>query len=135
MKVSPKQYAQLLNELAFEAQNQEKLDDSIKKFVVLIKRNNNISSVDKIIEEFEKLILAKSGVELVEVESTKELNREMKEKIKIAVSQKKDMAKEKIKLVAKKNSDLIGGVRVKIGNEEIDGSIRSKLSRLQLSLT
>lgn len=135
MKVSPKQYAQLLNELAFEAQSQEELDESIQKFVALIKQNNHLSSIDETVEEFEKLILEKSGVELVEIESAKELNEEMRESIISAISQKKIIAKEKIEIVTKKNTDLIGGVRIKVGNEEIDGSLRSKLSRLQLSLT
>lgn len=135
MKVSPKQYARTLIEVTEKTKDHDSVNQSIERFVALVKNNKDQKKMGRIVEEFEKIIKENSGELLVEIESSKELSDEAIANIKNAISKKENVSDEKIKVILKKNPSLIGGIRIKIGNEEIDGSIKSKLARLQLSLT
>lgn len=135
MKISPKQYAKLIDEYTENAVGDDDLNKKIALIAGFVKRNRDQAILDKIVDEYDKLSRDKGGELLVQLENGKKLHEEQIEKIKEKISQKRGVASDKIQLVSIVNPKLIGGIRVKIGNNIIDGSIKSKLTRLQLSLT
>ena len=135
MKISPKQYAKLIDEYTENAVGEDDLNKKIALIAGFVKRNRDQAILDKIVDEYDKLSRDKGGELLVQLESGKKLREEQIEKIKEKISQKRGVASDKIQLVSIVNPKLIGGIRVKIENNIIDGSVKSKLTRLQLSLT
>ncbi len=135
MKISSKQYAKLIDQCTENVVDEEKLNKQIALVLKLIRRNRDQAMFDKIIDEYDKLSQSKSGEILVQLESGTKLSEQQIERIKGKISQEKDVASDKIKLILTVDPRLIGGIRVKIENKIIDGSVESKLARLQLSLT
>lgn len=111
------QYAQILHKLLKETK-EDNLDEAIKVFADFLKKNNDLKLADKIMEEFlsykEKKVYIESAFPLSD-DAKKEFKKfgEIEEKI---------------------VKSLIGGVRVRIGDTLIDGSINGKLEKLKLAM-
>lgn len=114
---SAKQYAEILHEL-LEQTKEDNLDEVIKVFANLLKKNNDLKFADKIIENFlsykEKEIYIESAFPLSD-NAKKEFKKfgEIKEKI---------------------NKSLIGGIKIRIDDTLIDGSVNGKLENLKMAM-
>ncbi|MFH0712799.1 MAG: F0F1 ATP synthase subunit delta [Candidatus Jorgensenbacteria bacterium] len=122
MKYTPKQYARALYEL-LAAGSEKDSRAVIKKLVGVLSRNNDLSKEEEILRWFEKIYHEETGKPLVEVSAADEKLKELLGK------------KIKGELVFKKDPRVLGGVRIKIGDEMIDNTIKVRLERLREALS
>lgn len=107
-------------------------NQQMKNFMMLLVDKSRIALVQPILEEFRSLVRALQQTVLAEVISAVELTDEQKETVRQKVQ---GMTKAKsVELSTQVDSDLIGGVIVKIGSKVLDASIRGQLRRIGLQL-
>jgi len=131
MKISAKQYAQVLYELT-RGKSEGEAGVVIEKFAGELARNKQLSLVQKIIENFEKIYNQENGILEAKVESAFELGENEIEKVKKYLLEKYKV--EEIVLENKINSEVKGGVIIKTGDEILDLSVAGNLNRLKKEL-
>ena len=103
------------------------------RFFVLLVKKNNTHYLDLVIEEAKKILDKKRGIISVSVEyafaSDENVESFLKEEI------KKRTGAAQVNLTGRVNAELIGGYRLRIGDEIIDASVRSQLRKLETSLS
>ncbi|WP_414624652.1 ATP synthase F1 subunit delta [Calothrix sp. CCY 0018] len=103
-----------------------------RNFLMLLVDRRRITLVDDIGQEYLAKLRELNQTVLAEVISAVPLTDEQKQTIKEKVKSMTD-ARE-VELDSKINSDIIGGVIIKVGSQVIDSSLRGQLRRLSLSL-
>ncbi len=127
MKITAKQYAIGLYESTKNVDELE-LQNRIKNFMNILKKNNNLSLVNKIIENYYQYYREKKKISKIEITSNERLKPEAINKI-VQKFSKQTEIEEKI------DRSLIGGIIIKIDdNILIDGSIKRKLEDLKKNL-
>ncbi|MCK4525125.1 MAG: ATP synthase F1 subunit delta [Candidatus Andersenbacteria bacterium] len=127
MKITPKQYAISLYESTIKVDNIE-VEKRIRKFVDILKRNNDLSLVDKIIEKYYEHYRDEKNISKIEITSNEKINPEILNKI----IQK---FKKQIEIEEKIDGSLVGGMVIKIDDSLlIDGSVKRKLENLKKNL-
>lgn len=127
MKITAKQYAISLHESTKNVDELE-LQNRIKNFINILKKNNSLSLVNKIIESYYRYHREKKKISKIEITSSEKLKREEINKI----VQKFD---KQIEIEEKVDKSLIGGIVIKIDdNILIDGSVKRKLEDLKKNL-
>ncbi|WP_101772515.1 F0F1 ATP synthase subunit delta [Peptostreptococcus faecalis] len=99
-------------------------------FMVLIE-NTRTSELSDIVVEYKTLLNDKNNILEGTVTSAIALSSEDISKLETKLSA---MYNKKVVLTNKIDKDILGGVLVRIGNEEIDGSVKSRLDDLKQSL-
>ena len=127
MKFSPKQHAEILYEL-LEGKTDSEKKIVIKKLVLFLAKNKDLSLWKQIAEEFEKYYYQQKGIERVEI-TTADGN------FQLPTSNFQKTFKKSAEIVAQKDSSLIGGIRIKIGDRMINNTIRSRLEKLKEALS
>lgn len=128
MKITPKQYAISLYEITKDA-GKEESGKLIENFVGLLRRSNNLSMENKIIEEYESYFRKQKGIAKVKVRSSEKLSPE-------AVSDVVKHFAGQVELEEETDPSLIGGIAVEINDDTlIDGSIRKKLESLKRDIS
>lgn len=93
----------------------------VKNFTSVLKRYGVIKDSDKILKELKKIIAAKEGALLINIESARELNKSNINKVKKFFNKTSDYT-------YKINKDLIAGIKITINDEiSIDSSLRRRL--------
>lgn len=131
MKTS--QYAKLLDSLAMEAEEKDQADQWISNFLALVKKNRDEDKLEQIIKDYEKIYQISEQV-VVEIISAKELSVEELGQIKKDISQKKNVAEDKVVIKVKVDGELKKGMKIKIGAEVVDGSLKGKIEKLRAAL-
>lgn len=127
MKITPKQYAISLYEITKDARKEEAAE-IIKNFVELLRRSNNLSMEDRIIEEYETYLRKQKGIAKVKIRSGEKLSPEVVSGI------VKHFAGQ-VELEEEADPALIGGIAVEINDDTlIDGSVRKKLEDLRQNI-
>jgi F-type H+-transporting ATPase subunit delta len=102
-----------------------------ENFVRVLAENGRLDLLPQIHEQFEALRNAREGVVEAEVHSAFELNDAQMGEL-VQRLEKKTGRKVRAKIVMDK--DLIGGVKIVIGDKVIDGSARAQLGALETAL-
>lgn len=131
MKISTKQYAEVLYDLTLN-KSQEDVSVVVEKFTKELIKNNQVKLVPKIIERFEKIYNEKNGIILAELTTATRLGPDEIENIRKYLL-KKYSAKE-IVLNNKIDKNIKGGVIIKVGDDLIDVSVAGKLRALRRNL-
>ena len=127
MKITPKQYAISLYESTKNV-DQVEIDKRIKRFIDILKKNNDLSLVDKIINKFHECYREERNISKIEITSGAKIDSEILNKI-IHKFNNQIEVEEKI------DKSLIGGMVIKINNDIlIDGSVKRKLEELEKDL-
>lgn len=127
MKITAKQYAISLYESTKNVDEIE-LQNRVKNFINILKKNNNMSLANKIIENFYSYYREKKKISKIEIISSEKLKPEAINKI-VQKFSKQTEIEEKI------DRSLIGGIVIKIDDSIlIDGSIKRKLEDLKKNL-
>jgi F-type H+-transporting ATPase subunit delta len=127
MKITPKQYAVSLYE-STKGVDKFVSEQRISSFVNILKKNNDLSLIAKIIEHYYKHYRREKSISKIEIASNEKLSAETLNKI-IQKFHKQIEIEEKI------DKSLIGGVVLKIDdNILIDGSAKRKLEDLKNSI-
>jgi len=131
MKISTKQYAQVLYDLTL-GKSEAEVNIVVEKFIKELGRGNQIKSASKIIEKFEKIYNKNNGIIEASVTSAEKLDKSQMEKI-----EKYLLDKYKAKQVILNNdvkSEIKGGIILRVEDEILDGSILNQLRSLNSKL-
>ena len=98
------------------------------RFLALVIKKNEVHHLDSVLEDARKLLDKKRGIVAVSVEYAFPIDGSAESRIKEEI--KKQTAAARVDLTAYINADLIGGYRLRIGDEVIDASVSSQLRKL-----
>lgn len=105
--------------------------DKIKNFITIILDNRRFVILPQIAALFEAMRAEHAGIASAQIETAFAIDNGEVTKL---ITQLEKYFKQKIEAKVAVNPELIGGVRVTVGDEVIDASIRGKLSSLAASL-
>jgi F-type H+-transporting ATPase subunit delta len=108
------------------------LDAAGRNFLALLAENGRVDYVADVADRFEELRADSENVADVELVSAVELNEAQRERLAAAL---RTRLKRDVRLHCSVDPALVGGAIVRSGDLLIDGSLQSKLSRLQTDLT
>ena len=102
-----------------------------KNFVNTLVANRRLTVLPEIAVQFHVLKNAQEGAADVEITSAFELSAEQVQELQVTLEKKFGR---KLNPAVKVDSTLIGGVRVVVGDEVLDTSVRAKLQQLHVAL-
>ena len=104
----------------------------ILNFLSILVDKDRISMIDKIYEGFKALLNKKNNiieaVAITAVSIKEEILKQLEDKL-------SDMTKKTVILRNEVNKNVIGGVLIRLGNEEIDGTVKGRLEKLKEELS
>jgi F-type H+-transporting ATPase subunit delta len=105
--------------------------DLVQKFIGLVARNRRLFALKGMIRAFEAELARRRGEVLAEVAAAQALTPAESSALNEALARTLGGG---VKVDFKIDRGLIGGMTVKIGSRLFDGSLKSKLERLQLAM-
>lgn len=128
MKIKPKQYAIALYE-AVKDKSKSETKEIIGQFLNMIKDDNKLYLIDKILIEFNKIWNKANGILEAEVSSSEPLDMGIIKDIKKYL---KDATKaEEVETIENQDKNILGGLKLKFGDKIIDASLKTKISTLK----
>jgi F-type H+-transporting ATPase subunit delta len=106
--------------------------EQAKNFVRMIVANHRLDTLPEVAIQFEALKNAREGAADVEIVSAFPLESAALADLVAGLERK---FKRKLKPFVAVDASLIGGVRVTVGDEVLDTSVRAQLARMQVALT
>ena len=103
------------------------LSDLTRNFLGVLAQNRRVGELPKVIRAFQSIAAAQRGEVTAEVTSAHALSDDQ---ITALTAKLKAREGREVKLKAKVDPDLLGGLVVTIGSQRIDGSIRTRLNSL-----
>ncbi|MFA6338668.1 MAG: F0F1 ATP synthase subunit delta [Candidatus Paceibacterota bacterium] len=128
MKITARQYGEILMESLYN-KNEGDTKTIIKKFFLILKRNNDLALGEKIVKEFEKAWNKKYGLEEAEVTTVSEIDKETAQIIKDYVRRESGAKTVSIKNNLDKN--ILGGAIIRYGDKIINLSLSQKLDNFK----
>ncbi|AQR66167.1 F0F1 ATP synthase subunit delta [Aquaspirillum sp. LM1] len=126
----PKRTAQEAEKLIVDVLG-DRADSEVKNFIAVLLENHRLTLLPEIARQFELLKSREESVVEATVESAFPLNDA--QAAELATTLKAQFGKD-IRLSTSVDPNLIGGVRIKVGDEVIDASVRGKLQAMAVSL-
>lgn len=108
-----------------------KLDTLTRNFLGVLAQNNRLAQLSPILRAFDMLLAQHRGEVAAEVTSAFKLNDAQLDEIR---KQLKDRAGRTIKITAKVDPSILGGLVVKMGSQMIDSSIKTRLNTLSQAM-
>ncbi|KAL8710339.1 MAG: hypothetical protein Q9220_005109 [cf. Caloplaca sp. 1 TL-2023] len=109
--------------------------ETIKNFLQTLSENNRLGILQGVCEKFTTLMGAARGEMELAVTSAARLDSKVLQRIEAAVAKSEYSQGKKLKVVAKVNPDIKGGLLVEIGDRTIDLSVSSKIAKMNKLLT
>jgi F-type H+-transporting ATPase subunit delta len=106
--------------------------EAAKNLLRMVIENGRLSALPEIATQFQALVDAKSGTSQATIESAFPLDPGQLADVKAAMEKRFDRKLEAHVVV---HPELIGGVRVVVGDEVLDTSIRARLEQMKAALT
>ncbi|HYI42569.1 MAG TPA: F0F1 ATP synthase subunit delta [Sphingomicrobium sp.] len=103
------------------------LDPITTNFIGVLARNGRKAELRNVIRAFRKLAANHRGETTAEVVSAHPLNDDQIDKLKL---QLRGRAGRDVAIEARVDPNILGGIKVKLGSQMIDASLRTKLNRL-----
>ncbi len=129
IKISPQQYAKSLYQLLTEVA-EDKQEQAIKQFVLLLKKNNHLHLGQQIIQAFGQVYCQAENIARVQVATAVELPadklQQLQKQLESAINQKTEVQ-------ATTDASLVGGVKLQIDDTLIDGSLKRKINSLRIN--
>ena len=107
----------------------EKLDKNIIHFLMILLDNNRLKYFTEIVAEYKVIADKYRDILFVEVTTAVELNEDHINRIKVKLSSQYGTSNIKTKIVI--DTSVIGGVKLKIGDTVIDGTVKARLESLE----
>ena len=105
------------------------------RFLLLMVRKNTLRHVDSVIAEAKKLLDRKNGIVQVTIEYAGDVSSgKLTGEDRIEKIIKERTGAVKVNITRQLNQELIGGYRLRMGDEIIDASVRSQLKKLETCL-
>jgi len=106
----------------------DKLSKLSMQFILMITQNRREEHLAGISRDFIDLYRAHKGIKAAKVISATPLDEEEKQKISGVISK---IFKTEVELSAESDPDIIGGFVLRVGDQQLDASVSSKLTRLK----
>jgi len=103
------------------------LSDLTKNFLAVLAGNRRLSALPDVVRAFATIAAAARGELTAEVTSAHALSDDQLEQLAAKLKAREGKA---IKIKAKVDPEILGGLIVKLGSRQIDGSIRTRLNSL-----
>ncbi len=132
MKITPKQYAQSLYEV-LKGKSKNEVKDYILNFFNTVVNNNDISKLERIIEQFEKKWNKEEGIIDAEIVSSRKLEGDIIKLVKNYI--KKISGAKEVNILEKEDKKVLGGIVIKYEDKVLDASLKTKLNDLKLELS
>ncbi|KAL2698185.1 hypothetical protein AAEP93_010895 [Penicillium crustosum] len=107
----------------------------LKNFLETLAENNRLGALEGVCEKFATLMGAHRGEIDLNITSAQELDAKTLSRLEKAVSKSQFSQGKKLKVVAKVNPDLVGGLVVEIGDRTVDLSVSSKIAKMNKALS
>lgn len=107
---------------------QGKIDEELLSFLLILIEKDRLLYLEQKLKEMEKIHLEKNNKLIAEVKTVIPLNADEKKALVEKMTKKYN---KQIILDEKLDTTLIGGVYVRVGDDVIDGSIKSKLEEMK----
>jgi F-type H+-transporting ATPase subunit delta len=107
------------------------LDESARNFVAVLAENDRLAILPEVSTQFEALRATREGVADAEIETAFPLSDADLAQLTGVLERR---FKRQIRAHVRVSPELIGGVRVVVGDEVIDGSVRGKLADMEAAL-
>lgn len=130
MKVSVRQYAQLI----YELQQENGKNDFEQELVFFIRKNKDGKKINKILKKYQELKKEKEGRKDAIIFSRETLDDKSIETIKKAIAEKASVEPGKLSITSEMDQSIGGGLIIKIENEIWDGSLKRKVERIKASM-
>ncbi|AHM55692.1 ATP synthase subunit delta, sodium ion specific [Peptoclostridium acidaminophilum DSM 3953] len=105
-----------------------KASDETVNFIKILIDKDRISVLDEISTEFAKLVNEHNNIEEAVAVSAVPIAEDKLEALKVQLAK---VTGKSIKIKNEINPSVMGGILVRIGNEEIDGTVKGRLDRLK----
>ena len=105
-----------------------KLSNDVMGLIDVMVRKNRIGDLEKVLEYFDERAKERQKIGVVEVSTPAELTSDEKKKVEARVLEVTDFASLEMNYVVEKS--LLGGMVIRIGDQVLDNSIRSKLDAM-----
>jgi len=128
MRISPKQYAQVLFDLT-EGKTKPEIQKSVADFARYIYRNRKLALAGKIAEQFGKIYNEKKSIVDASVTTREKLGEAELKKMKQYVAKKYQAKDVVLKNIV--DESVKGGFVLKVGDEVVDGSVKGRLEELK----
>ncbi len=109
----------------------DKAPREARAFLALVLEKKRLSLFNDILDVYSLLCEENKGIKRAEIFSASELDEAEKAKISYVLEKS---YKKKFKLTYAIDSGMIGGLSIRIGNNLVDGSIRTRLTELREAL-
>lgn len=119
--------------LSAKDKNREEQSLVIKRTVAFLAKKRLFSKAKGILASLDKMINEKEGRVVARISSAEPLNEKTKTELTHALT-KRYSAKE-VRLEEKLEKKLIGGIKIEVGDEMIDLSLKNRIKKLQEHLT
>lgn len=110
-----------------------KLDQQLLNFLILLLDKGRLGNIGQISSEFDRLANRKQNILDLTIISAAPVDEQQVEKIKEKYVRLYDASSAKVRQEIDKS--VIGGVKVKIGDKVIDGTVKGRLESLRESMT
>lgn len=131
MKITPKQYADALYQ-SVSGQGDKQVKSVIDSFVNVVIENNDVSKINKIIEQFEVIWNRGEGIVEAEVVSARELDNKI---VKLLNSYIAELSgAKKVAMQEQVDESILGGVVIRYGDKILDGSMKMRIDNLKNEL-
>jgi F-type H+-transporting ATPase subunit delta len=118
----------IIEELALEIP----LQKTAVNFVLVVLGNARMNQFERILEAVGSVLDERKGIVQADVFSARKLGNEMRRKLEGSLA---ELTGGKVRLEFVLDPDLVGGLKVRIGSEIYDGSVRTQLNAIQRELT
>lgn len=108
-----------------------KIGKTVSDFLNVLIENGRVGICGRIATEFEKIASQFESTAIAVVETARPLTDEQQKALRTLLQEKTGQT---VHLRVRKKPELLGGVRVKIGDLVLDGSIQNRLQRLETRL-
>ncbi|MFA7209519.1 MAG: ATP synthase F1 subunit delta [Parcubacteria group bacterium] len=131
MRLSVNQYAKALY-ASVKDKSQDDISLVVANFLKLLRKNGQMKSAGKIIDNFSAIWNKENGIVEADVTSREALDRASQDGIKKFIMEK--YAAKEVIISNIVDEDIRGGIIIRIGDELIDASVRRRLADLGNSL-
>ena len=109
-----------------------KVSDLTLRFFTILTQKNRESALEGMGTEFQVQYNAMQGIQMAQVTSATPLTPELRAQLQQLVMQQTGLAQ--VKLTEKVDPELIGGFVLRVGNNQVDDSVRTSLRKMRTSL-
>ena len=110
----------------------KEVEQAINEFARVLVANNDITKLDKIIQEFNNIWNEKEGIVEAEVKSAQELDKSIIKTLSDYIVNLSGAKKVELNKIVDKN--LLGGVVIKYSDKVMDGSLKNRINNLKSNL-